>query len=226
MTNPEIFRLIGMISSAYVAHYNAPKFWTELKNPTRPRYNFVVASSFFFSLAVYVVVAMAGFLTFGGNSKGFILNNYASSDKLALIARVAIGSGILFGYPLTFQALRDGAMELLNLKTPDLKSKYQVPVTIGLLSVLTVAALILKNVGFVVSFGGALIGAMLIFTIPAIMNIKNIHKFAVTDPKNKDKKKVATSSSSSLELNINYGMATMGVVIAIIGVYMNLQGLK
>ena len=117
-------------------------------------------------------------------------------------------------------------MELLNLKTPDLKSKYQVPVTIGLLSVLTVAALILKNVGFVVSFGGALIGAMLIFTIPAIMNIKNIHKFAVTDPKNKDKKKVATSSSSSLELNINYGMATMGVVIAIIGVYMNLQGLK
>ena len=92
--NPEIFRLVAMISSAYVAHYNAPKFWNELKDRTRTKYNTVVASSFFISFIIYVIVATAGFYTFGGHSSGFILNNYANSDVLATIARVAIGLGV------------------------------------------------------------------------------------------------------------------------------------
>ena len=83
-----------MISSAYVAHYNAPKFWNELKDRTRTKYNTVVASSFFISFIIYVIVATAGFYTFGGHSSGFILNNYANSDVLATIARVAIGLGV------------------------------------------------------------------------------------------------------------------------------------
>ena len=189
----------------------------------------MVSASFLFSCITYIVVAFAGFFTFGGNSKGFILNNYASSDNLAFIARVCIGSGILFGYPLTFTALRDGVFELLNLKTAEAKKSYLVPVTIGLLSLLTLSALILKNVGFVVSFGGALIGAMLIFTIPAIMNIKNIKAFPTATSNKKTNGNgtvVTTTSAESIELIVNYGMAGMGVVIAIIGVYMNLLSLN
>ena len=53
-----------------------------------------------------------GFKTFGGHSAGFILNNYSSKDIMATLGRLAIGGGILFGYPLTFTALRDGLFEL------------------------------------------------------------------------------------------------------------------
>lgn len=183
-------------------------------------------------------MVFAGFLTFGGNAQGFILNNYASTDTLATIARIAIGMGILFGYPLTFTALRDGVFELIKL-SPEAKNKHYVPVTIGLLSILTVSALILKNVGFVVSFGGALIGAMLIFTIPALMNIQNIKRFSTSPATvsagkngyNNNKgttlvKKATNSTPLTTELAINYTMATMGVIIAVIGVYMNLQSLN
>lgn len=201
-----------MISSAYVAHYNAPKFWKELKNPTRPRYNLVVTSVFLASFLVYVTVVLAGFLTFGGHSSGFILNNYASADSLATVARLAIGAGIVFGYPLTFSALRDGALELLNVKGEN-KEKAFLPATIGLLGVLTGSALVLKNVGAVVSLGGALIGAMLIFTIPAIMNIRNLARFAVPGAN--------ANANVSLELVANYAMAAMGAVVAVIGVYAN-----
>jgi len=207
-----VFLLIGMISSAYVAHYNAPKFWKELKQPTRPRYNTVVTIAFLASFLVYVTVVLAGFLTFGGHSSGFILNNYASTDSLATIARLAIGAGIVFGYPLTFSALRDGALELLNVKAED-KNKAFLPTTLGLLGVLTASALVLKNVGAVVSLGGALIGAMLIFTIPAVMNIRNLKKFAGPGAN--------ANANVSLELIANYGMAVMGLVMAIIGVYAN-----
>ena len=110
-----IFNLVGMLSSAYVAHYNAPKFWAELKNPTTARYDTVVTAAFGFAALMYLVVMCVGFLTFGKSSSGLILNNYSSGDKLATVARIAIGTGILCGYPLTFTALRDGAMEILKV---------------------------------------------------------------------------------------------------------------
>ena len=112
-----MFILVSMISTAYVAHYNAPKFFAELKDATVKRYNTVVGSAFGFAILVYLLVMWVGFLSFGGNSTGFILNNYASTDKLATVARIAIGGGILCGYPLTFTALRDGAADLLRIPT-------------------------------------------------------------------------------------------------------------
>ena len=55
----------------------------------------------------------AGFLTFGGACDGFILNNYAPTDRLAQLARVAIGSQIVFTYPFIHVGLRDSAQALL-----------------------------------------------------------------------------------------------------------------
>jgi hypothetical protein len=33
------FVLISMLSTSFIAHYNAPKFYAELKNPTISRFN-------------------------------------------------------------------------------------------------------------------------------------------------------------------------------------------
>ncbi len=78
------------------------------------RYNTVVYSAFSFAALMYFIVMVIGFNTFGGNSSGFILNNYSSKDILATYGRLAIGSGILFGYPLAFTALRDGLFDFLR----------------------------------------------------------------------------------------------------------------
>ena len=49
------------------------------------------------------VVMVSGFLTFGGAADGYILNNYATTDKLAQLARLAIGGSIVTTYPLLHQ---------------------------------------------------------------------------------------------------------------------------
>lgn len=85
--------LVSMISTAYVAHYNAPKFMAELQKPTMPRYNRVVSAAFAFAIMMYIGIMWIGFLTFGGNSTGFVLNNYSNDDVLATVARIAIGAG-------------------------------------------------------------------------------------------------------------------------------------
>ena len=66
--------LLGMLSTSYMAHFNAPKFYTELKNNTVPRFLKVVSTSFGISIGLFCIIASLGFLTFGGNSAGLILN--------------------------------------------------------------------------------------------------------------------------------------------------------
>jgi amino acid permease len=51
--SPNVFILVCLLSTAYMAHFNAPKFYVELKNNTLRRYNAVVASSFSGSASCY-----------------------------------------------------------------------------------------------------------------------------------------------------------------------------
>ena len=79
-----------------MAHFNAPKFYIELKNKTIKRYNVVVTSSFGISIAIFMGVAALGFLTFGSGSSGLILNNYSNKDTLMSWSRIAVAISIVF----------------------------------------------------------------------------------------------------------------------------------
>ena len=61
---------------------------------------------------------IAGFLTFGGAADGYILNNYATTDSLAQLARLAIGGSIVTTYPLLHQATLALALALALTSPP------------------------------------------------------------------------------------------------------------
>ena len=79
-----------MLSTSFIAHFNAPTFYAELKNTNMKRFNTVVNTAFGASIVTFIFMMSMGFLTFGGNCAGFVLNNYASNDVLASFARLAI----------------------------------------------------------------------------------------------------------------------------------------
>lgn len=170
---------------------------------------------------MYMLVMWVGFLTFGQSSTGFILNNYATNDALATIARVAIGAGILCGYPLTFTALRDGFLDLLGVDRPQQRDALSLPVTAGILTLITAVALVVKNVGSVVGFSGALIGATLIFVMPAVMNICNMNSEHSRNAPQQGQHQQQLSLKRVLEYLLNVLMAISGVAIAVIGVKVN-----
>jgi amino acid permease len=91
-----IIMMYMCISTAYMAHFNAPKFYNELKNNTIGRFNTVVSTSFGISIAIFGVIASLGFLTFGETCSGLILNNYSSKDVLMSLSRVAVAISIVF----------------------------------------------------------------------------------------------------------------------------------
>jgi len=93
---PSSLILISSLSTAFMAHFNAPKFYKELKNNTIRRYNTVVGTSFGVSIAIFSTMAAMGFLTFGQAASGLILNNYSVSDRLIGLSRIAVAMSIVF----------------------------------------------------------------------------------------------------------------------------------
>lgn len=151
--SPTTSILVGMLSTAYMAHFNAPKFYTELKNATVPRYVTVVSTSFAVSIALFVLIAGAGFLTFGGNASGLILNNYSSRDTWMGLSRLAVALSLVFSYPLAFTGAREGILDLFQIKKKLGKKSLNL-LTVGLLGSVTAAAAVIPDVSFVLAFAG------------------------------------------------------------------------
>ena len=96
--SPKALILTCMLSNAYIAHFNAPKFLKELKNNTMSRFHQVIGWSFGASVLLYAGIAGLGFLTFGAASNGLILNSYSNKDLLMSIARFAVAISVTFRY--------------------------------------------------------------------------------------------------------------------------------
>lgn len=163
---PSTLVLVCALSTACSAHYNAPKYWDQLRSRSVGRFNCVVSVSFGIAVALCVTAMSAGFLTFGAQAKGNVLNNYSTSDPLATIARLSVACSVVCTYPLAFTGLRDGVMSLLAVTS---SRRNHLLTTLLLLSAITVSALILKNVAFVVNLGGAIFGALIVYIFPSVL---------------------------------------------------------
>jgi len=197
-----------MLSTAYMAHFNAPKFYSELKNNTIPRYLTVVSASFAISIALFASMATLGFLTFGANSAGLILSNYSVRDRLMGVSRLAVALSIVFSYPLAFTGVREGVLDLFKISNR--KPAFLNTLTVGLLSFITMLALVIPDVSFVLSFAGSTLGNALIYIFPALMFRGAIKK--LPNPTKLQKAEVKVASVSAIAGLI---MGAMGAVKAV-----------
>mmetsp|Transcript_13769 Transcript_13769/g.27854 ORF Transcript_13769/g.27854 Transcript_13769/m.27854 type:complete len:564 (-) Transcript_13769:49-1740(-) len=187
LLNPNSLILVSMLSTAYIAHFNAPKFYKELKDSSKEPNRFhvgVVVPSFAASVLFYAGVSSMGYLTFGSSTTPMILSNYSTKDILLSLSRFAVGLSLIFSYPLLFVGLRDGIIDLLNQISPLFSKKNKTQqqqkslvltqsqsnrVTVGLISFITALALKITDLAFVASMSGALLGTSLIFIFPPLM---------------------------------------------------------
>ena len=175
-----------------------------------PNYYKVVSTSFAVSISIFALIAAVGFLTFGGNSAGLILNNYSTRDGLMSLSRVAVAVSLVFSYPLAFVGARDGVLDLLKMKKgPNTENLL----TVGLLSAITGLALVIPDVSFVLSLGGATLGNGLIYIFPALM-----FRGAI-------KKKSDATAGQKREVKFALGSAILGLIMGTLGVKMTLANL-
>ena len=106
-----IFEAIALYCHAFVAHYNAPKVFSELANPTLWRWTLLVGIAYSVAFVVYAEFAWAGFRRFEWSVEGNVLKNYGPQLNI-LIAWLGMGFSIAFTYPLVFNSAREAAINL------------------------------------------------------------------------------------------------------------------
>jgi len=204
--------LVCMLSTAYIAHFNAPRFFRELKDNTMSRFGKVTSISFGISTAIYAAVSAMAFLTFGANCDGLILNNYSTKDLLISASRFAVAISLIFSYPLLFVGTRDGTLDLLKIPEEKRSASLLNQTTFALLGITTALAWKLTDLTFIASISGAVFGTALIFVYPSLMfrgAIKNLG----------DKATDRQKQESKFAMLVNL----IGIVVAAIGTKMSLQ---
>jgi amino acid permease len=148
-----VLPFLCMCMEAFVMHYNSPRFYTELREATIPKFTGVLGSSFGLSGVIYICIALAGFMTFGGACDGYILNNYSPQDPLATLCRIAIAFSVLMTYPICFIGFRDGVLDMLHIPPEDQTDFGLNALTLFLLACVTTTACFVTDFGVINALG-------------------------------------------------------------------------
>jgi sodium-coupled neutral amino acid transporter 11 len=177
--NSMYFTVASVLMYCLVTHYNAPKYYNELKadNKGKPQLAKMAFTSYFLGALTYIGSFILGCTLFGSASESFALNSLSINDPLALFARMAFGSSVLATTPLIFISMRNWFIERIPKFVPSLKGKAGiVEVTIPLLAMIGYMAANITDVAMVAAFAGSVFGSTMMFVLPPIMYMRAVKK--------------------------------------------------
>eukprot|EP00439_Symbiodinium_sp_Y106_P038843 s513_g4.t1 len=174
--NPRVLVFLSNISTAYMNHGMAPATYQELvqsgssKKSNLRRYALAVTLAFIITGGVCTSLMAAGFFTFGANTQGLLLANYATRDLAASLGKMGVMISILCGFPLNFMLLKSEVVAMAKKKGFSMDKPAVRWLTVALLIVTTGLALVLKDLGKVQAVTGATMGSFIVFVAPALMS--------------------------------------------------------
>jgi len=202
--NPSSLILFGMAASAYLGHFNAPDLYHSLgidgdvsgvntpsmvdddeidrkrsvdRSGVLNSFYRISLCGFLSTIIINCLIMTFGFLTFGGNAMGVILNNFSTFDEGANVCRLLTAVSVLGGYPFLISACRGEILELYNRKThrkPTLKDERLT--TIMLLSSLTLISTAISDAGLIIGLAGAVMGSALVYIFPSLLYLSTTNK--------------------------------------------------
>lgn len=167
--NFTVLPFVCMVFNSYIMHYNVPRFYMELKDRSIPRFTQAVGWSFGLAAVILIMIAGAGYLTFGRHSSPYILNNYSPDDPLATASRIGVFLSTLLMYPIAFFGVRDGLLDVFGVPHYLQTTRYLDCVSVLVLSLLTVSSVFFHDLGTINAVGGGALATFLCFIFPALM---------------------------------------------------------
>ncbi|KAK1750026.1 acid protease [Echria macrotheca] len=171
VVNDGIFQAIGVISFAFVCHHNSLLIYGSLEKPTIDRFSRVTHYSTGVSMLACLLMALAGFLTFGDKTLGNVLNNFSGDNTMVNIARLCFGLNMLTTLPLEAFVCRE---VMLNYYFPG--EPFNMNLHLLFTTSLVVSAMVLSlltcDLGTVFELVGATSAAAMAYILPPLCYIK------------------------------------------------------
>jgi len=171
----DFFRAMALFSSAFMAHYNSPKFYAELEQNTLSRFATVVASAFGIAFAVFCIFGFCGFALFGFGVEGNVLKSYSGGGAV-MLAWLGMAFSVIFTYPLVFSTFRDATTSLvgriMGRGSNPVGDGFRLPFTIIAVAFTAWCGSVFNNVSLVNGVKGAILSACLAFIYPACIHLR------------------------------------------------------
>ena len=218
--------LLSTLATAFVAHYNAPRFFSELAlqqqdkhgstlqhqqqdHTPLERFHTVVSTAYAVATLVFMTVAGAGFVTFGTHAQPMVLNSYSPFDPLVAVCRATLAASILLTFPLPFVGLRDGVLEVWrshvssgNGRKEEEDATLVRTVSVVLLALVTAIAVSIQDLDLVLSVGGGTFSTAVASVFPTLMFC------AAVENRKKQEEAGGTSSASRSAVDVPSAMKT------------------
>jgi len=163
--------LIVNSKAAFVCHHNSLLIYGSLKTPTIDRFARVTHFSTTVSMVACLLMALAGFLTFGDKTLGNVLNNFPADNTMVTIARLCFGLNMLTTLPLEAFVCRE---VMFNYFFPG--EPFNLPLHLIFSTSLVVSAMVLSlltcDLGAVFELVGATSACALAYILPPLCYIK------------------------------------------------------
>ncbi|KNG85853.1 amino acid transporter [Aspergillus nomiae NRRL 13137] len=169
--NSGFFQAVGVISFAFVCHHNSLLIYGSLKKPTLDRFARVTHYSTGVSLTMCLIMGISGFLFFGSQTQGNVLNNFPSDNIMVNIARFCLGLNMLTTLPLEAFVCREVMTTYYFSDEPFNMNRHIIFTSALVVSAMTMA-LITCDLGAVFELIGATSAAALAYIFPPLCYIK------------------------------------------------------
>ncbi|KAL8366017.1 hypothetical protein RB595_004684 [Gaeumannomyces hyphopodioides] len=170
--NSGISQAIGVISFAFVCHHNSLLIYGSLKTPTIDRFSRVTHYSTGISMLACLVLALAGFLTFGDRTLGNVLNNFPSDNTMATVARLCFGLNMLTTLPLEAFVCREVMMNYFWPTLPGFSLRLHLALSTGLVVSAMVLSLLTCDLGVIFELVGSTSACAMAYILPPLCYIK------------------------------------------------------
>ncbi|KAL2867896.1 putative amino acid transporter [Aspergillus lucknowensis] len=167
LVNSGFFQAVGVISF----DHNSLLIYGSLKKPTLDRFATVTHYSTAVSLVMCLTMGISGFLFFGSQTQGNVLNNFPSDNTLINIARLCFGLNMLTTLPLEAFVCRS-VMTTYYFPDEPFNINRHLIFTSALVLTSVVMALITCDLGAVFELIGATSAASLAYIFPPLCYIK------------------------------------------------------
>ncbi|KAK7354286.1 hypothetical protein VNO80_19745 [Phaseolus coccineus] len=184
-----LFTAVPVLVTAFVCHYNVHTIENELGDPSLMQP--VIRASLVLCSSIYILTALFGFLLFGESTLDDVLANFDTdlgipySSLLNDIVRISYALHLMLVFPVIFFSLRFNLDDLIfpSSRSLDLDNRRFVLITIGLVTLIYVAANFLPSIWTVFQFTGATATVCLGFIFPAAISIRDPHGIATKKDK-------------------------------------------
>ncbi|KOC16306.1 amino acid transporter [Aspergillus flavus AF70] len=169
IVNSGFFQAVGVIS--FGRSQTALLIYGSLKKPTLDRFARVTHYSTGVSLAMCLTMGISGFLFFGSQTQGNVLNNFPSDNIIVNVARFCLGLNMLTTLPLEAFVCREVMTTYYFSDEPFNMNRHIIFTSALVVSAMTMA-LITCDLGAVFELIGATSAAALAYIFPPLCYIK------------------------------------------------------